>query len=270
MSKLNEFIAGVRSGMAKTSHFEVELTVPPALANVEPLKSNMRKILLFCDQAPLPGYSFGSNQVRSYGEFREVPYEKLYEQVQLSFYVDVDMHVKALFDRWAELIQDPVTRDFSYYSNYTTDSIRIFVKDTQDNSRYMCVLNKAYPKAIAPIQLDYSGKEVMKLQVTFAYEFATFVQMGPGNSDNEMFIIPSNSQSIGAYNYGYQVQQFAEIPNQYFNNFQAYQDKYTNQLMSYENQVNSVLNQKMTVGGVKTNVSLEDIGVKTGFGGIFI
>lgn len=267
MSNLNQFISAVRSGMARNTHFEVELTLPPALSNSEPLKSNMRKILLFCDQAPLPGYSFGSAQVRSYGEFREVPYEKLYEQVQLSFYVDVDMHVKAVFDRWAELIQDPTTRDFSYYSNYTTDSIRIFVKDAQDNSRYVCVLNKAYPKAIAPIQLDYSSKEVMKLQITFAYEFATFAQLGKGSESNSDFITPRFNQSIGSYNYGYDVKQFAEIPNQYFNNFQAYQDKYINELNSYESQI---LNQELNIGGVKTNISLEDVGVKTGFGGIFI
>jgi len=30
------------------------------------------------------------------------------------------------------------------------------------------------------------------------------------------------------------------------------------------------LNQDLTIGGVKTSLSLEDIGVKTGFGGIFI
>lgn len=270
MSKLNEFIAGVRSGMAKNAHFEVELNLPPALTNLEPLKSNMRKVLLFCDQAPLPGYSFGSNQVRSYGEFREVPYEKLYEQVQLSFYVDADMHVKALFDRWAELIQSPVTRDFSYYNNYTTDQIRIFVKDTLDNARYMCVLNKAYPKIIAPIQMDYASKDVMKLQVTFTYEFATFVQLGVSNSNTEMFVPMSTNQSIGNYNYGYPSQQVynnlqnvqndlnrvSQIPNDYFNNFAAYQ--------------NQVLNQDLTIGGVKTSVSLEDIGVKTGFGGIFV
>lgn len=257
MSKLNEFIAGVRNGMARNTHFEVELTLPSALANNEPIKSNMRKVLLFCDQAPLPGYSFGSNQVRSYGEFREVPYEKLYEQVQLSFYVDVDMHVKSLFDRWAELIQDPTTRDFSYYNSYTTDSIRIFVKDVQDNSRYVCVLNKAYPKIIAPIQLDYASKEVMKLQVTFVYEFATFHQLGGASTQNEVFIVPNINQSLGNYNYGYNnVEQLTQIPEQYFNNFQAYQ--------------NQLLNQDLSIGGVQTNVSLEDIGVKTGFGGIFI
>lgn len=256
MTKLNEFIASVRSGVAKNTHFEVELALPAALANNEPLKSNMRKIILFCDQTQIPGVSFGTNQIRSYGEFREVPYEKLYEQVQLSFYVDVDMHVKALFDRWSELIQSPVTRDFSYYNNYTTDQIRIVVHDSMENSKYMCVLNKAYPKAIAPIQLDYASKDVMKLQVTFAYEFATFYQMGGNTNQQQMFMPTLVNPQIGAYTYGYDIPEFAEIPNEYFNNFSAFQQ--------------DVLNQDLTIGGVKTSLSLEDVGVKTGFGGIFI
>lgn len=256
MTKLNEFIASVRSGVAKNTHFEVELTLPRALSNREPIKSNMRKVILFCDQTQIPGVSFGTNQVRSYGEFREVPYEKLYEQIQLSFYVDVDMHVKALFDSWAELIQSPTTRDFSYYNNYTTDQIRIVVHDSMENSKYVCTLNKAYPKAIAPIQLDYASKDIMKLQVTFAYEFATFAQMGGSTNPNQMFVPSITGAQINNYNYGYDIQQFAEIPNEYFNNFAAFQQ--------------DVLNQDLTIGGVKTSLSLEDVGVKTGFGGIFI
>lgn len=256
MSNLNEFIASVKSGVAKTSHFTVQLTLPQALTNIEPIKSNIRTIILFCDQTQLPGTSFNTTQVRAYGEFKEVPYEKLYETVTMSFYVDVNMNVRLLFDKWQELIQDPTTRNFNFASLYTTDSIKILVHDSAENTRYICDLKKAYPKAISATQLDYAGKDVMKLQVTFAYQWAEYTQVAsPAGSQlaSNDFIAP---QVIGAYNYGYEVQPFAEIPNDYYNNFAGFQDQYKN--------------QDISIGGVKTSLSLEDVGVRTGFGGIFI
>lgn len=146
MSKLNEFISEVKGGMAKSHHFAVQLTLPSAISNLEPIKSNMNKIILFCDQAQLPGVSYSTNPVRSYGEVKEVPYEKLFEQVNLSFYVDADLTVKKLFDEWIALVQDPVTRDFNYPSKYISDSINILIYDNQNQERYRVALNKVFPK----------------------------------------------------------------------------------------------------------------------------
>lgn len=257
MTKLNEFISSVRGGMAKTTHFEVRLTLPPKLTNNDTLKSNLPKIILFCDQAQLPGISYGTAQVRSYGEFKEVPYEKLYEAVNLNFYVDVDMHVRTLFDTWVNLVQNPKTRDFNWANEYTTDSINIIIYDSNEAQRYICTLHKAYPKAISAVQLDYSSKEIMKLQVAFSYQYATFQQMlvGPGVSGVDNGVLPK--QTIADFNYGYENIQ-VEIPTEYINEFNDFQTKY-NQLTTAD----------LSLGGVRTSLSLEDVGVKSGFGGIF-
>lgn len=256
MTKLNEFISSVRGGLAKNAHFEVRLTLPNKLVNDDTLKTNLPKIILFCDQAQLPGISYGTAQVRSYGEFREVPYEKLYEQVQLNFYVDVDMHVRLLFDKWTNLVQNPISRDFNYSDEYTTNTIEIIVYDASEKSRYVCKLHKAYPKAIAPIQLDYSSKDVMKLAVTMSYQYATFEhkQVGPGSSGIDDPII--NKQAIADFSYGYDP---IVIPTEYVNDFNNFQTKY-----------NQMTNADLSLGGVRTSLSAEDIGVKTGFGGIFL
>lgn len=257
MTKLNDFISSVRGGLAKNSHFEVRLTLPNKLVNDDTLKSNLPKIILFCDQAQLPGISYGTSQVRSYGEFREVPYEKLYEQVQLNFYVDVDMHVRLLFDKWTNLVQNPITRDFNYASEYTTDSIDIIVYDSLEKSRYVCTLHKAFPKSVAPVQLDYSSKEVMKLQVTLSYQYATFQhkQVGPGSAGIENQMV--TPQVMSQFDYGYDMP--IVIPSEYVTDFNNYQTKY-----------NQLANADLSLGGVRNSLSLEDIGVKTGFGGIFI
>jgi hypothetical protein len=235
-------------GMAKTSFFTVELTLPTALSNLEPAKSNMNKIMLFCEQAQIPGVSFSTNQVRSYGEFREIPYEKLYEPIQLSFYVDADMNVKKLFDSWIALVQNTTTRDYNFPDQYTTDKINIIVQDSMDSPKYTVSLNKAYPKTISPIQLDYNSKDIMKMQVTMVYQYFEVSQAFSPSA-------VSNSSMIG-------IQQFASgevdaysIPDAYFNNFDEFQGQYANMDFSY---------------GVKSIESVENMGEDLGLGGVFV
>lgn len=161
---LEEFIANIKSGgLARNNRYTVSMT-PPTLT--EP--NNLRKILLFCDQAQLPGVNYATVQNRSYGEFRETPYERLYDTANLSFLVDTDMHVKFLFDTWMYSIQDFKTKQFNFYNSYVTD-LTITVEDVENNAKYQVVLYEAYPKAIGTVQLDYASKDVMKLNVTMQY-----------------------------------------------------------------------------------------------------
>lgn len=249
MSSLNDFISQVKQGMAKPNHFLVQLNLPPSLTNVQSI--DMQKVILFCDQAQLPGVSFGTNPVRSYGEVREVPYEKLYEGVNLSFYVDANMTVKLLFDEWMALIQNPTTRDFNFAQKYMTDTINIIVENSQGESVYMCTLHECYPKAVAPIQLDYSAKDVMKMNVSMTYKYATTKQLSRKTTVDNV-----NSQIdtiMEEYNYGFE--SLAEIPNNYFNDFSGFQDQFKDFDLSF--------------GDAKSISSFENIGIKTGFGGLF-
>ena len=73
-------------------------------------------------------------------------------------------------DCWLNQIQDPWTRSFNYYDNYVTDIV-IEVQDLKDQSRYGIKLFEAYPKSVGAVQLDYAGKDVMKIAVNFAYKY---------------------------------------------------------------------------------------------------
>jgi hypothetical protein len=169
---LNEFIAQVKNnGMAKNNRYAVVLNLPKSV-NID--NNTLRAALVFCDQIQIPGLNYNTNDNRSYGEVRKAPYEKLYEDINMSFYVDKDMQVKNLFDTWQEQIMDPVSRNFNYYDNYVSQ-IDIYVQDTKDNTTYTISLYEAFPKSVGAIQLDYASKDVMKLSVNFAYKwFETF------------------------------------------------------------------------------------------------
>lgn len=233
MSTLSDFISGVREGLSRTNHFSVLLTPPSSLANDNIISPKMTKILLFCEQAQLPGVSFSTSQVRSFGEFKEVPYEKLYEPITLNFFADSNLTVKVLFDKWVNLIQDTSTRMYSYPDEYMTDNIKIFVHDVQNQKKYCVTLYECYPKAVAPIQLDYNNKEIMRVQVQIVYKYFTTEQITNGQT-NTSVIAQNEPRSL--MDYGYKAAE-SIIPATYFSAFDSFQGVVNN----YERMVSSAL-----------------------------
>lgn len=171
MSKLQDFKSiALSDGISKTNRFYVEL-YPPRLINnnIEPFTSKLKMIRMMCDTAQLPGVNLSTTPMRTFGESVEVPYEKLFDQVSLTFYVDKQMYVKKLFDSWIESIQG-LDRIINYPADYKAD-MTIYVFDTQENSYYNVKLYEAFPKTIGAISLDYSARDIMKLNVTFSYRY---------------------------------------------------------------------------------------------------
>ena len=170
MSTLNDFISSVKAeGLARTNRFLVRIAVPPILNGTTDTVA-LRKLELYCETAQLPGLSLSTQQARTFGEFREMPYERLFDNITLTFMIDNTFDTKAFFDSWINSVQKPGSRTFNYYSEYTS-SIDIIVLDSLDAERYSVKLYECYPKAITPIGLDYGSKEVMKLQVSINYRY---------------------------------------------------------------------------------------------------
>lgn len=166
-NRQKDFIAEIKTqGLSRMNRFTVQLTPP----NSNPAVT--RKTLLFCEKASLPGVSYSTTQNRTFGEFREIPYEKLFDTCQLTFHVDRHMTVKKLFDDWMAYIQNPVNRSFQWYRNYITD-LKIQIQDLEDKVTYEVALYEAYPKVLGAVSLDAEGKDTMRLDVTFQYKYWT-------------------------------------------------------------------------------------------------
>lgn len=246
MASLNEFIGSVKSeGLMRNNRFSVFFNIPSAISSIK----DLRKVMLYCDSAALPSVTVETTQARTFGEFREMPYNRLFDNVQLSFYVDNSMQVKLLFDSWINSIQDPVTRNFNYYNNYITD-MTIDVFDISDKSRYQVTLYQAYPKSISAITLDYANKDIMKLQVSMNYKYwiSTAVDGGGSSaaSSTGNSILDKLFKNNGLTGSG------LNVPNQYFTNFNSFQ----NGFQSFE-QARAPLYTSTPVG------------VSTGLGGLF-
>jgi len=174
---INEFISQVKSkGLARSNRFAVRIPIP--FADMEQADI----IRLFCDTAQLPGISIDSTPQRFWGEVRQLPYDRSFGEISLSFYMDTQMTPKKIFDQWMALIQDPSTRALNYYSSYVQDVTIEVLEMENDTIVYEVELRECYPKSISPIQLDASSKDVMKLNVSLAYKY--YVTKSDVNQDN--------------------------------------------------------------------------------------
>lgn len=163
---LESFIGEVRKGMSRTNRYEVTIPFPNTDNN------GSRLVSLFCEATNLPGMNIATSPQRIFGEIRQVPYERMFDPVNLSFYVDGNMEVKAAFERWIHLIFNQTDRSINYYVNYIRD-VQIAVKTVDDRTSYTIDLKEAYPKAIQTIQMSAESREVMKLQVQLEYKYWT-------------------------------------------------------------------------------------------------
>ena len=214
MAKLNDFIGQVKGeGLMKQNRYIITMALPRSLQAL--YSGDLRKVLLFCDTVSIPGVTIGSSPALTYGEVREMPYEKLFTPANLSFYVDNSMHVKKLFDQWQGTIVNPQTRNLGYYRNYTTD-IDIDILDVYDNNRYRVTMHEAYLKDISPIQMDASNRDVMKLNVAIQYKYwtASDAYASVSHPDNRGFFEKIFDAFFGD---GF------ELPTGYFNDFPSFQ-----------------------------------------------
>lgn len=228
MATLNDFIATIKTeGLMRTSRFAVSFNLPAAISRYSVHDDNLQKILLYCDNITLPAVTVETTAAKTFGEYREMPYNRLFDNIPMGFYVDNSMDVKMFFDDWVNTIQNPYTRTFGYYRSYITD-MTIDVLDIQNNNRYQVKLFQCYPKSINSVQMDYANRDVMKLSVNMNYKYwlSTARQT---NNPAEVALRPdlAISNFIG---------DSTEVPDIYFTNFNQYQVQYN----SFEERRNSL------------------------------
>lgn len=196
-NKITDFIAQTKSrGMMRSNRYEVVVPFPSKDSNT------MKLATLFCDSLSLPGINVASTPARVFGEGREMPYERTYEPIQLSFYCDSNLEIKKAFESWIDLIINPQTRAIQYYNTYIKD-IQIYVQTVEDNTTYSVTLYEAYPKSIQAIQMSYDSKEVMKVNVTMQYKYWKSSNTNVnGQSNNLRFNNSYSFDSFGTFQSG--------------------------------------------------------------------
>lgn len=160
-----------RRGLAKPNRFEVIIQLPIALTSQKISASDTRLVSLMCEAASLPTQSIGVKTQRIYGPVYQRPYSVDYggEGLSMTFLLDQQMDVKALFDAWISKIVDPM-QYFVYYHNTYVSKIQINQLNEKDKTSYSVLLEDAFPRSVALLELNNTTQnQVHKLNVTFGY-----------------------------------------------------------------------------------------------------
>lgn len=179
---ISDFISQVRTrGLARTNRYEVIVPFP----TLNPNYDTSRLVSIFCESVNLPGINIASQPVRVFGESREMPYERMFDPVTLTFYIDYDHEVKTAWEQWFHSIMNQTSRTMTYYDSYIKPVVIKVIKEDQvyqsgnglwtpkETAPYVVTLHEAYPKSLSAIQMSADSREIMKMQVTLQYRYWT-------------------------------------------------------------------------------------------------
>ena len=169
---ISNIIAQTKASFARPSLFRVEIAVatPSQVGDI-----GLKKLSLNCYNALIPGLSIATTD-KDVG-FRSVAYQKLYDDVLLSFYCSEDLSELEYMQNWMKMIINPFTNRLGYYDSYVSTIHIIHLskfreEDKEDNKKTLTTtLFDAYPKKIDPIQLDYASNDIMRITVSFTYRY---------------------------------------------------------------------------------------------------
>ena len=175
---VNNLISSInKTGVAKTSHFEVQVTG----AGDASLENSM---MARTDTIDLPGRSLmtAEHKFTNYGPLNKVPYGgQTYGDLTMSVILSEDMREKEYFEVWQNSIVNTGAFDLGvvpqnalskfntkYFDDYLgTVTIRQYGSAGELRSIY--TLNETYPIIINPISMSWAEDSVAKLSVTMAY-----------------------------------------------------------------------------------------------------
>ena len=172
---------------ATTSHFEVEIGLPPGRIGSSLrrlLSTDQRKLHLLCSEAALPGSNLATMNIDNdfVGVTEKHVHRRVYDDViELTFYVDASNYLPVkFFEMWMDEITggdkstDRMAKNYSYTMeyphDYTADQgliVRKFEKDHQNMLEYEFV--RVFPLAINSMPVSYDTSSLLKCTVSMSY-----------------------------------------------------------------------------------------------------
>jgi hypothetical protein len=166
---LNNFMTEVRrSSISRSDRFEVQI-IPPA--SLQGFAKDSKLVSLYCDISNLPGMSVITKGLRLYGPAYQRPVSSEFngEAINMTFYLDRDMNVKAFFDAWMFKTVNPNSFNVSYAQEYISE-IKICQLNENDEETYAIYLEDAFPRAMSLVDLSAGAvNQAGRLNMTFAY-----------------------------------------------------------------------------------------------------
>jgi len=168
---------------ALTSHFEVEIPIPPILGNI--LGPQQDRLNLMCSEASLPGSQLTTLELNNdrTGVTEKHAYRRMYDdRIDLTFYVDAESYLPIrFFEMWMRSIvnednaeETPEAKNYFYRVKYPDEYIsdqglivRKFERDYRSQLTYEFV--RSFPLSISSMPVSYDSSSLLKCTVSMSY-----------------------------------------------------------------------------------------------------
>lgn len=130
-----------------------------------------RQINLNCKSASFPSVNINTFEHKTGSDYsKKMPYEVMYDDIDLEFYLDAKHTERNFFSNWVDSIFDPDTKSFAFKEDYQAE-IEIAQLDRSMQESKIIRLVNAYPINIGEVQLAYDQMDsVSTFTVTFTYD----------------------------------------------------------------------------------------------------
>ena len=175
---------------ATTSHFEVDIPIPPSRDFRTQLGVQKEKLQLMCDSASLPGSNLATIDINNdyTGVTEKHVHRRVFDdRIDLSFYVDAGNYIPIrFFESWIEFttngrqispgdnptqLQQP---NYFYRMRYPDEyiaaqglKVRKFEKDYNGMLEYEFI--RSFPIAMSSMPVSYDASALLKCTVSFSY-----------------------------------------------------------------------------------------------------
>ena len=151
---------------AKLSLFYFQPQWPPALGPDIP----QQDAIYLVKTAQFPSTTMDEATLNWQGFDWKYPTKRTYSDVQITFNVDKDAKIRNTFEKWSNLIHDPLTNFYTTHDVHRADQILQMV-GYQGDVILEVTLHDAWPKDIGQIGLDYGAADIATFDVTFSYVY---------------------------------------------------------------------------------------------------
>lgn len=161
-----------------------------------------RNIGLLCSEAVLPASSYATSEVKDnfMGVTQEFAHTRMFTDMDLTFYVDGGYQVLGFFEAWMNYISggnekgEPLLSSFDkgYYRRFNYPDfykhngiyIRKFERNWKKETKSIVYrLKNAFPKSMSSIPIAYGGSEMMKVTISFNYDYYYVYREGYVNDE---------------------------------------------------------------------------------------
>ena len=171
-------------GYAQRHKYSVLIIPPTAFRSF--VKAS--KIEFLAKSVVLPRKGFATTEQRIYGINKTVPYETTFEPAVITMINTNDWAPRIFWDRWLEHIQNPESKNMTYYKESVG---RVYINHYDDEKtdlggqyNYQVTLYEAWPESISEIELSWENRDIQDFEITIRYK--EWTDRGIGGEEGDL------------------------------------------------------------------------------------